>query len=163
MASYAKRFVQHGVKIVGGCCGTTPEHIRAMRTAIQGHGLRGSHGSKSVQSAQSVATTPRLPMETRSKFGSKLAQKEFIQIVEMIPPVGHDSADAIEKAKFLQAHKVDAISVPEAPPSSARMSAISLAILLERSTEIETLPYYTCRDKNLLGMQADLLGGYALG
>jgi homocysteine S-methyltransferase len=81
----------------------------------------------------------------------------------MIPPIGHNYADAIEKAKYLQAHHVDAINVPDAPPSSARMSAISLAILLERSTEIESLAHYTCRDKNLLGMQADLLGAYALG
>jgi len=162
MASYAKRFVQHGVKIVGGCCGTTPEHIRAMRSAVQGHGLRGLHGSKSVKSAESVAVT-QAPLEARSRIGAKLARKEFITIVEMIPPVGHDAADAIDKAKFLQAHKVDAISVPEAPPSSARMNGISLAILLEKATEIETVAQYTCRDKNLLGMQADLLGAYALG
>jgi homocysteine S-methyltransferase len=81
----------------------------------------------------------------------------------MIPPVGHDYAEAIDKAKYLQAHHIDAINVLDAPPSSARMNAISLAILLERSTEIESLAHYTCRDKNLLGMQADLLGAYALG
>src|SRR5256712_9856501 len=81
----------------------------------------------------------------------------------MTPPIGHDFAKAIEKAKYLQVHHVDAINVPDAPPSSARMSAISLAILLEKSTEIESLAHYTCRDKNLLAMQADLLGAYALG
>src|SRR2546422_7283054 len=80
----------------------------------------------------------------------------------MTPPIGHDFAKAIEKAKYLQAQDVDAINVPDAPPSSARMSAISLAVLLEKSTEIESLAHYTCRDKNLLGMQADLLGAYAL-
>src|SRR5206468_4125314 len=80
-----------------------------------------------------------------------------------IPPMGHDYAEAIERAKYLQAHAVDAINVPDAPRSSARMSAISLAILLEKSTEIESLAHYTCRDKNLLGMQADVLGAYALG
>src|SRR2546428_6444561 len=81
----------------------------------------------------------------------------------MTPPIGHDFAKAIEKAKYLQAQDVDAINVPDAPPSSARMSAISLAVLLEKSTEIESLAHYTCRDKNLLGMQSDLLGAYALG
>jgi len=81
----------------------------------------------------------------------------------MIPPVGHDYAEAIERAKYLEAHNVDAIDIPDAPPSSARMSALSLAILLEKATEIESLAHYTCRDKNLLGMQADLLGAYALG
>jgi len=162
MASYAKRFVQHGVRIVGGCCGTTPEHIRAIRTAVQGDAGRRSRGPL-VKSVQSVAAAPPRPLETKSRLGAKLARGEFIRIVEMIPPLGHDYAAAIEKAKYLQAHDVHAVNVPDAPPSSARMSAISLAILLERSTEIESLAHYTCRDKNLLGMQADLLGAYALG
>jgi methionine synthase I (cobalamin-dependent)/5,10-methylenetetrahydrofolate reductase len=163
MASYAKKFVQYGVKIVGGCCGTTPQHIKAIRAAVQGHGLHGLHGFKSVKSAESVALSPPVPLETKSRLGAKLAYKQFIKIVEMIPPLGHDFGEAIEKAKYLQAHNVDAINVPQAPPSSARMSAISLAMLLEKSTEIESLAHYTCRDKNLLGMQADLLGAYALG
>jgi homocysteine S-methyltransferase len=163
MASYAKRFVQHGVRIVGGCCGTTPEHISAIRTAIKGHGLTGSRGTKSLKTAQSVAVSSPRALQTKSRLGAKLARGEFITIVEMIPPVGHDYAEAIDKAKYLQAHHVDAINIPDAPPSSARMSAISLAILLEKSTEIESLAHYTCRDKNLLGMQADLLGAYALG
>jgi len=163
MASYAKKFVQYGVKIVGGCCGTTPQHIKAIRAAVQSHGLHGLHGLKSVKSVQSVALSPPVPLETKSRLGAKLARAEFIKIVEMIPPLGHDFAEAIEKAKYLQAHDVDAINVPQAPPSSARMSAISLAMLLEKSTEIESLAHYTCRDKNLLGMQADLLGAYALG
>jgi homocysteine S-methyltransferase len=81
----------------------------------------------------------------------------------MIPPTGHDFGAAIEEAKYLQAHNVDAINITDAPRSSARMSAISLAILLEKSTEIESLAHYTCGDRNLLGMQADLLGAYALG
>ena len=163
MASYAKKFVQHGVRIVGGCCGTTPEHIRAIRAAVQGHGLQGMRGSQSVRSVEPTAISDPRPLETKSRLGAKLARKEFIKIVEMIPPVGHDYTAAIEKAKYLEAHHVDAVNVPDARRSSARMSAISLAILLERSTEIESLAQYTCRDKNLLGMQADLLGAYALG
>lgn len=80
----------------------------------------------------------------------------------MIPPIGHDYADAIENARYLSSHDVDAISIRETPPSSARMSALSLAALVEKSTDIESLPHYACRDKNLLSMQADLLGAYAL-
>jgi 5,10-methylenetetrahydrofolate reductase len=118
---------------------------------------------KSVKSVQSAALSQPVPMDTKSRLGAKLAHRQFVKIVEMIPPLGHDFAEAIEKAKYLQAHDVDAINVPQAPPSSARMSAISLAMLLEKSTEIESLAHYTCRDKNLLGMQADLLGAYALG
>jgi 5,10-methylenetetrahydrofolate reductase len=161
MASYAKKFIQYGVRIVGGCCGTTPQHIKAIRGAVQGHGLSGFSGLKSVQSVESVAVPP-LPLETKSRLGAKLAHNDFIKIVEMIPPMGHDFASAIERAKYLQAHAVDAINVPDAPRSSARMSAISLAILLEKSTDIESLAHYTCRDKNLLAAQADLLGAYAL-
>jgi homocysteine S-methyltransferase len=162
MASYAKKFVQYGVRIVGGCCGTTPQHIKAIRNAVQGHARSGVSASKAVQAVQSVAASP-LGLDAKSKLGSKLSKSQFIKIVEMIPPMGHDYAEAVERAKYLQARAVDAINVPDAPRSSARMSAISLAILLEKSTEIETLAHYTCRDKNLLGMQADLLGAYALG
>ena len=168
MASYAKRFVQHGVKIVGGCCGTTPEHIKAIRAAVRSErGLkpaeaaRGTHAG-SATSLSSADLRPR-SLETKSRLGAKLSRGEFITIVEMIPPIGHDYAQAVDKARYLQAHKVDAVNVPDAPPSSARMNAISLALLLERATEMETLAHYTCRDKNLLGMQADLLGAYALG
>jgi homocysteine S-methyltransferase len=161
MASYAKKFVQYGVRIVGGCCGTTPQHIRAIKAAVTGHGLSGFSGLKSVKSVESVAHP--IPLNGKSRLGDKLSNRNFIKIVEMIPPMGHDFAAAIENAKYLQAHTVDAINVPDAPPASARMSAISLAILLEKSTEIESLAHYTCRDKNLLGMQADLLGAYALG
>jgi homocysteine S-methyltransferase len=163
MASYAKKFVQHGVRIVGGCCGTTPDHIKSIRAAVQSPGTRGAQASKSMQVVEPAPASPALPLEKKSHLGTKLAQNEFIKIVEMIPPVGHDYAAAIDRASFLEKHHVDAINVPDATRSSARMSAISLAILLERSTHIESLAHYSCRDKNLLGMQADLLGAYALG
>jgi homocysteine S-methyltransferase len=163
MASYAKKFVQYGVRIVGGCCGTTPQHIKAIRAAVQNHGVAGVSRVAPVKSVQSVALASPFSLETKSRLGAKLAKRDFIKIVEMIPPLGHDFAEAVEKAKYLQAHDIDAINVPDAPRSSARMSAIALAMLLEQSTQIETLAHYTCRDKNLLGMQSDLLGAYALG
>ena len=168
MASYAKKFVQYGVRIVGGCCGTTPQHIKAIRAAVKSVGvavLGPSPGAsrRPLPAGEGTEGESSIPLESRSRLGRKLATKEFIKIVEMIPPIGHDFANAIEKAKYLQAQDVDAINVPDAPPSSARMSAISLAVLLEKSTEIESLAHYTCRDKNLLGMQSDLLGAYALG
>jgi methionine synthase I (cobalamin-dependent)/5,10-methylenetetrahydrofolate reductase len=163
MASYARKFVQYGVRIAGGCCGTTPQHVRAIRLAVQGaqpaHGVIRDEGKAE---ARVVAPSRMTPLEIKSKLGAKLAHHEFIKIVEMIPPMGHDFAAAIEGAKYLQAHAVDAINVPDAPRSSARMSAIALAILLEKSTDIESLAHYTCRDKNLLAAQADLLGAYAL-
>jgi homocysteine S-methyltransferase len=165
MASYAKRFLQHGVRIVGGCCGTTPEHIRAIRAAVRYADIAGLRPSGGAPLHAVFPQDSRAPiaLENKSKLGARLAAGQFIKIVEMIPPVGHDFAEAIEQARYLEAHRVDAVNVPDAPFSSARMSAISLAILLERSTRIESLAHYSCRDKNLLGMQADLLGAYALG
>jgi homocysteine S-methyltransferase len=167
MASYAKRFIRHGVRIVGGCCGTGPEHIRAISGAVKATGagstesVAPSMSSGVVQTSSSMATP--LPLVERSKLARKIGRGEFVRMVGMIPPTGHDYAQAIEAAKFLKAHDVDVVNIPDAPRSSARMSAVSLAILLEKSTDIESLTYYTCGDRNLLGMQADLLGAYALG
>jgi methionine synthase / methylenetetrahydrofolate reductase(NADPH) len=165
MASYAKKFVRYGVRLVGGCCGTTPQHIKAIRGAVKSVATSGP--TKSVSTTAGTvydrSGAHRAPLQSKSKLGKKLAEGRFIKIVEMIPPKGHDFARAVEEAKYLQAHDVDAINIPEAPRSSARMNAISLAILLEKSTEIESLAHYTCGDRNLLGMQADLLGAYALG
>jgi methionine synthase / methylenetetrahydrofolate reductase(NADPH) len=162
MATYAKKFVQYGARIVGGCCGTTPQHIRAIRAAVQGE-RRLKPATTYSRSTNVVAGFGPRPVEAKSRLGAKIKQSQFVRLVEMIPPLGHDFAGAVESAKYLQAHDVDAINVPDAPRSSARMSAISLAILLEKSIEIESLANCTCRDKNLLGMQADLLGAYALG
>jgi methionine synthase / methylenetetrahydrofolate reductase (NADH) len=165
MASYAKKFVRYGVRLVGGCCGTTPQHIKAIRAAVKSvtPSVAGASASSTVGAVHDRTDANRAPLQSKSKLGKKLADKQFIKIVEMIPPKGHDFAAAIEEAKYLQSHEVDAINIPDAPRSSARMNAISLAILLEKSTEIESLAHYTCGDRNLLGMQADLLGAYALG
>jgi methionine synthase / methylenetetrahydrofolate reductase(NADPH) len=165
MASYAKKFVRYGVRLVGGCCGTTPQHIKAISGAVRAvsPSIRPSPGASRPPLAVGEAPAATVSIDKRSRLGKKLAAKQFVKIVEMIPPKGHDFAEAVEAAKFLQARDVDAINIPEAPRSSARMNAISLAILLEKSTEIESLAHYTCGDRNLLGMQADLLGAYALG
>src|SRR6185295_4302988 len=91
MASYAKKFVQYGVRIVGGCCGTTPEHIRAIRTAVKNErGLKPATTYSHQHSSEPVVSgyTPR-PLESKSQLGAKLAHNKFIKIVEMIPPVGH--------------------------------------------------------------------------
>jgi methionine synthase / methylenetetrahydrofolate reductase (NADH) len=165
MASYAKKFVRYGVRLVGGCCGTTPQHIKAIRGAVKSvsPGIPTTAPSATAGTVNDRPGAHTTPLQSKSKLGKKLAEKQFIKIVEMIPPKGHDFAAAIEQAKYLQAQDVDAINIPETPRSSARMNAISLAILLEKSTDIESLAHYTCGDRNLLGMQADLLGAYALG
>src|SRR5262249_20556831 len=125
MASYAKKSVQYGVRIVGGCCGTTPQHIKAIRTAVKSVGVavlgpspgaparwRSTHPPPGGEGTEAER---QIPLKSRSRLGRKLSTKEFIKIVEMIPPVGHDFAKAIEKAKYLQAQDVDAINVPDAP------------------------------------------------
>ncbi len=168
MASYARKFVQYGVRMVGGCCGTTPLHVKAMRGAIRSSGT-GTAVPQSFRSGAVVSDHPEpspypaVALQEKSRMGRKLATHEFIHMVEMIPPKGHDYRRAIEAAKYLEARNVDVINIPDAPRASARMSALALALLLEKSTDIESLPHYTCGDRNLLGMQADLLGAYALG
>jgi homocysteine S-methyltransferase len=170
MASYARKFVQYGVRIVGGCCGTTPLHIKAMRGAVRSVSPKqpprpsATPARKEGDSAAIAAVEAlRIPLERKSRLGARLKRGEFIRMVEMTPPKGHDYASAIERAKVLQAYDIDAINIPDAPRSSARMSSLALALLLEQSTKIESLTHYTCGDRNLLGMQADLLGAYALG
>jgi homocysteine S-methyltransferase len=165
MASYARKFVQYGVRIVGGCCGTGPEHVRAISAAVKSAGVTAPvlhlHGGAPA-GVLAPAPAPPPPAE-RSRLAERIARSEFIRMVEMIPPRGHDYAAAVEAARFLNAHNVDVINIPDAPRSSARMSALSLAVLLEKITGIESLAHYSCGDRNLLGMQADLLGAYALG
>ena len=162
MASYARKFVQYGVGIIGGCCGTTPQHVKAMRGAI-----RSVSPKVTNRGHTELLTVPEIraamPLAERSALGRKLAAGEFIRMVEMIPPQGHDFTHAVEEARYLKAHRVDVINIPDAPRGSARMSALALALLLEKATGMESLTHYTCGDRNLLGMQADLLGAYALG
>lgn len=167
MASYARKFVQSGVRIVGGCCGTTPAHIKAMRGAVRSVSphvqILRSAADMARENGKHDQTENLVPLERKSRLARKLAKRDFVRMVEMIPPKGHDYADAIEQAKYLKTHDVDVINIPDAPRASARMSAVSLSLLLEKATDMESLTHYACRDRNLLGMQADLLGAYALG
>ena len=167
MASFSKRFVRFGVRIVGGCCGTTPAHIRAIKSAVKSVQPGASGAAQTTASAAQLRASgvaaPAISTEQKSRLAAKLARGQFVTMVDMIPPRGHEYHDAVERAKYLKAHDVDAITVTDAPRSSARMSGLSLALLLEKSTAIESLVHYACGDRNLLGMQADLLGAYALG
>lgn len=162
MASYAKKFYAAGVRLIGGCCGTTPEHIRAMKSALRVGEARGS----SFQ----VATTPKapvavqvVPLEKRSAMGAKIAKGEFVTMVEIVPPKGVDVNKEIEGARFLKSVGVDAVNIPDSPRASARMSNQALCILTQQQVGIETVMHYTCRDRNVLSIQSDLLGAYAMG
>jgi len=164
MAEYAKRFIQRaGVSIVGGCCGTTPVHIRAIRSAVRA--LRPSRIAVSIE-APSLEVRPPAeePVETTKK--SPLARKlrrKFVTSVELTPPRSPDPARALKSAAMLKEYGVDCVNIPDGPRASARISPMVLAWLVEREVGMETILHYTCRDRNILGMQSDLQGAHALG
>ncbi len=163
MASYARKFVAAGVRLVGGCCGTTPEHIRVMKSALRVGEARAKAAPSKSQSEAVVNAAPAVPMETRSKLGAKIATGEFLTMVEIVPPKGTDIRKEIEGARFLKSVGVDAINIPDSPRASARMSNQALSLLVQQEVGIEAILHYTCRDRNVLSMQSDLLGAAALG
>jgi homocysteine S-methyltransferase len=161
MASYARRFIEAGVTVVGGCCGTTPAHIRNLVRSV-----------RMVQPARQVATVVAverareapapIPREEKSALARKLG-KQFVVSVELDPPKGADPGRIIDRAQYCKENEVDAINVADGPRASARMSAQSLCVLMQKNVGVDTILHYTCRDRNLLGIQSDLLGAYALG
>lgn len=160
-AEYAKRFIQSGVRIVGGCCGTTPAHIRAIKAAVKA--LKPTRRFVEIKEAEVREKAPRLKKpEEKSELARKLRQK-FVISIEMSPPRGPDFSRTIEGARRIKAAGVDAVNIPDGPRASARMSPLALASILESKIGIETILHYTCRDRNILGMQSDLLGTHALG
>ncbi len=163
MASYTKKFVASGVRLVGGCCGTTPDHIRSMKAALRfGEARSGSTFQvKSAPKPQAVAAV--VPLAERSRLGAKIARGEFVTMVEIVPPKGVDVRKEIEGARYLQSVGVDAINIPDSPRASARMSNQALSILIMQQVGIEPVLHYTCRDRNVLSIQSDLLGASAIG
>jgi homocysteine S-methyltransferase len=164
MASYARKFVAAGVRIVGGCCGTTPEHIRVMKSALRVGEARGKAASVHVAgSAAAPPPAPAQPLHERSSLGAKLARGEFVTMVEVVPPKGIDIAKELEGSRFLKSVGVDAVNIPDSPRASARMSNQALSLLMQREAGIEAILHYTCRDRNVLCIQSDLLGAAAVG
>ena len=162
MASYAKRFVRAGVRVVGGCCGTTPAHIRAIRAAVVA-AKSGASRIVAVPAAEPTAPVEVTPVEERSHLGRLILAKKNITVVEMLPPRGVDATSALEAARHLKDAGVDTLRISEAPRASARMGAIALAVLLERDAGVEPILHYTCSNRRLLAMQSELLGAYAIG
>jgi methionine synthase I (cobalamin-dependent)/5,10-methylenetetrahydrofolate reductase len=164
MASYARKFVAAGVRIVGGCCGTTPDHIRVMKSALRVGEARGRTSSTHVAGGHAAPpVVPAAPLESRSLLGAKLARGEFVTMVEIVPPKGIDIRKEVEGAKFLKSVGVDAVNIPDSPRASARMSNQSLSLLIQQEVGIEAILHYTCRDRNVLCIQSDLLGAAAVG
>jgi homocysteine S-methyltransferase len=162
MASFARKAISDGVQIVGGCCGTTPNHIRAMRSAMRA--IDAQARVEVTGAAPELTTeTPPAPLGKRSLVGALVAEGKFVTLVEIVPPRGIDCTKEIEGARVLSQLGVHAINVPDSPRASARMSAQSLCIQIQQHTSIETVLHYTCRDRNLLSIQSDLLGASSIG
>jgi homocysteine S-methyltransferase len=162
MASFARKAITAGAQFVGGCCGTTPNHIRAMRSAMRAIDAQARVVSSGAAPAINTETPPA-PLRERSRIGSLIADGTFVTLVEIVTPKGIDCTKEIEGARFLAQRGVHAINVPDSPRASARMSAQSLCIQIQQHTGIETVLHYTCRDRNILSIQSDLLGASSIG
>jgi len=162
MASFARKAIAAGAQIVGGCCGTTPNHIRAMRSAMRAIDAQARVQASGV-APELTTETPPAPLGQRSRIGALVQQGAFVTLVEIVPPKGIDCSKEIEGARLLAALGVHAINVPDSPRASARMSAQSLCIQIQQHTGIETVLHYTCRDRNILSIQSDLLGASSIG
>ena len=166
VADYARRAIQGaGVRLVGGCCGTNPRHIRAIAATVR----MLQPGTPSISVKEAEAGPPRFekegkPWKEKTPFAAKLARGKFVSSVEIRPPRGLDSSSVKEALEGLAAAGVDAMNIPDGPRATARMNPIHIASRLNTEPErIEIIVHYTCRDRNLLGIQADLLGAYSLG
>jgi homocysteine S-methyltransferase len=162
MASFARKAIAAGAQIVGGCCGTTPNHIRAMRSAMRAIDAQARVSAGGTAEELSTETPPSA-LGQRSHIGSLVEQGSFVTLVEIVPPRGIDCTREIDGARLLSQLGVHAINVPDSPRASARMSAQSLCIQIQQHTGIETILHYTCRDRNVLSIQSDLLGASSIG
>jgi homocysteine S-methyltransferase len=167
MASYARRFILHNVRLVGGCCGTTPEHIRQIKTTVRALApavVRASVETPSPsQRIDAGITVAPMPRGQKSQLARSIAAGRFVIGVELLPPRGYQTEQVVDRAKRLKARGVDVINIPDGQRGGARMSALSLAVLVEQQAGVEIVLHYACRDRNLLGIQSDLLGAHAMG
>ena len=167
MAEFSRRFVQAGAKFVGGCCGTTPTHIKLIAEAIRSVSPRQAISEARKESAKVVEIMPPdiqvVPQEERSRWSAKIARGEFVTSVEVLPPKGCDAHKTLDSIRLLKDAGVDGVNIPDGPRAQTRMSALATAVLVEREIGIEAVLHYCCRDRNLLGMMSDLLGAAALG
>ncbi len=161
MSNFVPDFLAAGVRFIGGCCGTTPEHIHTMKLMLRVGGAR--------EQRYEVVTAPRVqavappPLAERSRLAAKVAAGEFVTMIEIVPPRGIDPKREVEGARFLKSVGVDAVNIPDSPRASARMSNQALSLLIQQEVGIEAVLHYTCRDRNVLGIQSDLLGAAAIG
>lgn len=167
MSKFAKRFIQSGAKFIGGCCGTTPAHIKLISDSVRAASPR---AQRTVFTSTGTVTVDNgapdikvVPAEERSAWGRKIARGEFVTSVEVLPPKGVDAKKTLDSIRLLKDAGVDGVNIPDGARAQSRMSALATAVLVEQQIGIETVLHYCCRDRNLLGMMSDLLGAAGLG
>jgi methionine synthase / methylenetetrahydrofolate reductase(NADPH) len=163
MASYARRFINTSVRLVGGCCGTTPEHIRHIKQAVR---ALAPPAARAVRAGVPAAPPPEvrpIARSDKSRMGNSLSRGAFTVTVQLDPPRGFRTDELVDQARHLRIHGVDLVNIPDGPRASGRMSALAAATLVQLQTGLETILHYTCRDRTLLGMQSDLLGAHSMG
>jgi len=160
--SYAKVLVEAGARFVGGCCGTTPDHVRQIAAFVASVSPR-AHAATAAPAAPPAHHVEPPPLEQRSRWGRRLARGDFCTTVEILPPKGTDPAAMLDSVRALRQAGVDAVNVPDGPRAQSRMGALLTSLLIEREVGLETVTHYACRDRNLLSMLSDLLGAAAHG
>ncbi|MGB9772007.1 MAG: bifunctional homocysteine S-methyltransferase/methylenetetrahydrofolate reductase [Candidatus Kapaibacteriota bacterium] len=162
-AEYAKLLVKSGANIIGGCCGTTPEHIKKMSTAILALQPKITFQKIEKISIKEEHKVNPIEKKNKSRLARRLSAGKFVKFVELVSPRGVDASKEIQKARELFYNGIDVINIPDGPRASSRMSALALAVKIQREVGIETVLHFVCRDRNVIGIQSDLLGAYALG
>ena len=164
MAQYARRLLWAGVRIVGGCCGTTPEHIKLIHAEARSlQPVRKKPVVTVTEPKANVQAMTPVPLAEKSKLGAKLAAGKFVAFVEILPPRGVDASKEIAGARLCAAQGIDCINVPDGPRASARMSSQVTCQLIQREAGIEAVNHFCCRDRNILSIQSELLGAHCAG
>ena len=163
LGEYSKHYIQAGAQIIGGSSGIAPEHIKKMRNMINAVKPSKRTYASAIEKIEKPKDVDIIPSENRSRLARRLKNGHFVTFVELLSPKGISAAKEIEKARELNYFGIDVINIPDGPRASARMSALALAVQIQNQVGIETVLHYVCRDRNVIGMQSDLLGAYALG
>jgi methionine synthase / methylenetetrahydrofolate reductase(NADPH) len=165
MADYAQRMVDAGARLVGGCCGTAPQHIAAMREVLDRRSPARPEAHRATVTVSPVAAggapglhVARLP----TMLARKLAAREFVVTVELDPPRGHTIEKLVQGAKLLRERGVDIVDINDGSLGRVRMAVLPTALLVRDATGLDINMHFTCRDRNLMGIQGDLLGAHAL-
>ncbi len=162
VASYAKRFIRAGARVVGGCCGTTPAHIKAIRDTVRSMTAVPHKAAAAVEPKTSASAEP-LPSAKRSRLAHCIGENQFVRLIGVTPPGGGDAGPALDAARHLKQRAVDALVVTDGPRGSSCMGALALSVLVQREVGLEAMLHYSCADRTLISMQSELLGAHALG